>query len=217
MFSCRSLISILLPAIFISLLLDGSVPTIIYSSCILLVKPTTLTFHLIKLQLGAEKLRMCAGKNKLKLHFVFVVFPPRSLIWLLDIHAFCRICRLYNCQTESNTFTSAHFVICMAICTFIRQTEATFSMSSYSTWAVSSSRNDRDCISHVTCVEMSSESTGLTRICCPTVGVPVYTWILSMYTHTRQCQRKSTYNRRGRVLSFLFISFFPSLSPSVLF
>lgn len=60
---------------------------------------------------------------------------------------------------------------------------------------------------------MSSQSTGLGRICCPTVGVPVYTWVLSMYTHTQQCQRKSTYNRRGRLLpfSFLFLSFFFSL------
>lgn len=88
-----------------------------------------------------------------------------------------------------------------------------WTVACYSEWTASSTRNNRDWISHVTCVEISLESTGLRRICCPTVGVPVYTWIICMCPHTqthiqtRQHQRKSTHNRRGRLL-FFSLSFF---------
>lgn len=115
----------------------------------------------------------------------------------------------------SGISTSAHFVICIAKL----RPHSVRAVACYSTWAVRSSWDERDCIHHVTCVEMSLESTGLGRICCPTVGVPVYTWILSFctHTHTHSDARENPHIIGGKGFSLSLFSLFLSLSPSVLF
>lgn len=110
--------------------------------------------------------------------------------------------------------TSERSVICMAICTFIQQSEAASRTSLLFTSAESRERL------HLPC-DLRRNEPGVHR---PRKNLLSDCWCSCLYTsplhvhrHTQQCQRKSTYNRRARLLSYFSLSlrvflFFPSLA-----
>ncbi len=130
----------------------------------------------------------------------------------------------------SRISTSARFVICIAICTFIRRTEATFSASSRLLFNTSCElqQQKRQGL-HLPC-DPCRNGFGVHR---PRKNLLSDCWCSCLYmnplhvhththththihSHTKHCQRKSIYNRRGEAALLLFsLSFilFISLCP----
>lgn len=147
---------------------------------------------------------MCADKLKLKLFFC--LFSSADLIcW---IHAFYR---LYNCQSE-------RYIHKCTLCNLHCQTEATFSTSGCLLFNMSCEKQLKREGLHPPC-DLCRNEFGVHR---PRKNLLSDCWCSCLYmnplllhTHTQQCQRKSTYNRRERLLSFSFLSLslFISLRP----